>query len=242
MLWRKCWLECRYRLLLCFFMTASILFAVLTKAAEDVPPAMFQGVSDPSEKMFRLIFLLLGAVVVPVGALILAGSGINTQTNWGMMHGFHPSMYFLLSMPLTREQMLRARSVMGVSLLGLWLAATTGIMLGASALQGTPLPAGKVLATMPNLFAGALVFYSFATFLTAFLDEYWAGMIGLTVSGILAGYGIAEGPGGFNTLAYMNSQGLVNLESRALLQAAVYLTISGALYAATWRVVQNKEY
>ncbi|GAB4367614.1 MAG: hypothetical protein OHK0021_10980 [Bryobacter sp.] len=181
-------------------------------------------------------------MVVPVGALILAGSGINTQTSWGMTHGFHPSMYFLLSMPVTREQLLRIRVLMGLGLLFVWTVTTAGVVLLSTQWGKLAMDPGRVFATLPNLLVGAVLFYAFSVFLTAFLDEYWAGMTALLVMGMLGGYGVAEGPGGANLLAYMMSQSLVAGDLEAWAKAGIFLAISAAFYLAAWRVVAAKEY
>jgi hypothetical protein len=242
MLWRKAWLGCRYRFLLCYFMSFSVLLVVLVKPASDWKIAAIGSAGDAEAKTFRLVFALMGALVAPVGALILAGSGINTQTNWGMLHGFHPSMHFLLSLPVRRERLLRVRVAMGLGLLAVWLVSTLAALFGVSGGFGGRLDAWRVLATLPNLAVATLLYFSISVFLSSFLDEYWAGMTALAFIGGFAGYGIAEGPGIVNLLAYSMQQGLANGETKAWLYGAVYLALSLGFYWAAWRVVEKKEY
>jgi hypothetical protein len=230
MLWRKAWLECRYRFLLCFVISLALGLGAIVQA------------NSAKAKGLAVMLGLIGTVVGPIGSLILAGSGINTQTNWGMMHGFHPSMYFLLSMPVEREKLLRVRAALGLALTAVWLLLT--VILTGAALQygGIPQDWALTFRTMPNLFAGTLVYYALAVWLSAFLDEFWAGTISLTATGILAGYALAGGPSWFNMAEFMSSSGLINLDGAAWLQASAYLALSALFYWLAWRTVESKEY
>jgi hypothetical protein len=230
MLWRKAWLECRSRFQLCFTMSFSLALASALPA-------------DP-EATRRFLGLLgsITAFIGPVGALMLAGSGINTQTTWGKTHGFHPSMYFLLSMPVTRERLLRVRAAMGLALTLLWLTLTVLGLTAVEAASGRKADWAGVLLSLPNLFTGTVIFYMFAVWLTSFLDEFWAGTLSLTITGMLAGYGMAGGPSWFNLATFMSASSLMNLDSLAWLQALTYFAASGVFYWLAYRTVANKEY
>jgi hypothetical protein len=242
MLWRKAWLECRTRLLLCFFMSTSVMVSALLRPPKVWEDALAAMSPSEEERVFRVVFGLLALMIVPIGALILAGSGINTQTSWGMMHGFHPSMYFLLSLPVTREKLLRVRVLAGLGLLFGWIVVTVVMLLAWAQLTKAPLQAERVWAAVPNLMVGATLFFFLAVFLTSFLDEYWASMTALLLMGMAAGYGIAEGPGGANLMAYMSSDGLVAGDAQAWLRCFAILAICSVFYLAAWRIIAAKEY
>lgn len=225
MLWRKAWLECRFRLYLCLFMTVTWWLASL---APNQRSAALPGYPA----------ILIAGVLVPIGALILAGSGINAQTNYGMTHGHHGSMYFLLSMPVAREKLLRVRAGLGFVLLAIWVIVTVVAM----GLNGKAPDGGPLVATIPNLLAGAALYYCFGVSLMSFLDEFWSGMLGMLAIGLLAGYGMAEGPSWVNVPGFMMRSSVAALDPMAWLQAAAYLVAAAALYVVAWRVVDQKEY
>ncbi len=242
MLWRKAWLECRSRVMLCLLLSASISFSVLVQLPDSAKRELLGEGGDAGAKAFKLVFTGLGMVVGPLGALILAGSGINTQTSWGATQGFHPSMYFLLSLPVTRERLLRVRALAGLGLTALWLSVSVGVLALAAWMLKLPLDPGQALATLPNLLVGTTLFYFLAVFCSAFLDEMWAGFVSLLITGLLSGYGLAGGPTWFNTMGFMMQQSLVALEPMAWLRGLIYLAVCGALYGAAWYVVEHKEY
>ncbi|MEJ1933814.1 hypothetical protein WDZ92_26745 [Nostoc sp. NIES-2111] len=230
MLWRKAWLECRYRFLLCFLMSFSLALSTVLQLE-----------AGTAQKMLGQ-FGAMAALVGPVGALILAGSGINTQTNWGMMQGFHPSMYFLLSLPVSREKLLRVRATVGLGLTFAWLLGSAVLLGALQWITGQVMDGKAAVQMLPNLFCGTVVYYTFAVWLCAFLDEFWAGMVALTVTGMLAGYGLADGPSWVNMAKFMTSNTLLSLDGSAWLQALTYLAISAVFYWLAKRTVERKEY
>jgi hypothetical protein len=242
MLWRKSWLECKVRLWLCFFMSFSTCLAAMVSIPEQAKVEALASLGLPGGGSYRVLLLLFSSILAPVGAIILAGSGINTQTNWGMLHGFHPSMYFLLSLPVSRERFLRVRVLVGFALLCFWLLATVGMVAVVAKSGFADFPVIHAIRVFPNLLIGTMSFYFLAVFLSSFLDEYWSGMISLTVAGLLCGYSIAGGPWAFNVASFMMRPSLLDLDARAWLQAFLYLLISLCLYVGAWRVVERKEY
>ena len=225
MLWRKAWFECRFRLYLCLFLSATWWLASLAPNRRSVALPDYPAI-------------LIAAILVPIGALLLGGSGINTQTSYGMTHGPHGSMYFLLSMPVAREKLLRIRAAFGFALLTLWVIASIAAMsLNAKAPDG-----GALAGIIPNLLAGAALYYCFGVWLMSFLDEFWSGMISMLATGVLAGYGMAQGPSWINVPGFMMRSSLIGLEPIAWLQAAVYLAIAATFYVSAWRVIERKEY
>src|ERR1035438_4342070 len=56
----------------------------------------------------------LGSVLLYIfTAIFLAGSGINSQTTYGLTSGFHGSMLFTLSLPVSRRRLLFVRAGLG---------------------------------------------------------------------------------------------------------------------------------
>jgi hypothetical protein len=156
MLWYKAWLETRWRVAFWLVCTAGLLF--LPKFLNAPPKAAWVG--------FQLQSVLMGCFV----AIYLAGSGINTQTLYGATSGFHPSMLFTLSLPVSRRQLLLARAGLGaletcvLVLLNEWI--TLSFRPAATSLSDS-LRYGlrTVLCTM--------AVYALSVFAACILDEMW---------------------------------------------------------------------
>ena len=100
-LWTRSWLECRPR-----FMMSGLLTAVLAlNAVVMMAEGEIAGQLDYWEAMSFILF----GVLLPTSALLLAGAGINIQSNSGFTQGLHPSTSFLLSLPATCAQLLLLR-------------------------------------------------------------------------------------------------------------------------------------
>jgi hypothetical protein len=136
--------------------------------------------------------ILYAGVLAPIASLILAGAGLNSQTQWAMVQGFHPSLYYSLSMPVTRGQLLWSRFATGS---GMALAILTAIHLLLTfgpawrGVGGDPL---IHLGQLPRMLLWSLTVYCFAVWLAALFDELWGSMIGLALAGGVLGYSMAN--------------------------------------------------
>src|SRR5215475_9517923 len=101
MLWKKGWYETRIRLL--FVLAVVVVIAVLT-----ISPAPAAAGLGP----------LVGATTIPamLAALLLAGAGVKTQLG-GLQRskGLHGSMYYTLSLPVTRTRLFNVRVSLGLA-------------------------------------------------------------------------------------------------------------------------------
>ncbi|MGA3210398.1 MAG: hypothetical protein ABSD20_03770 [Terriglobales bacterium] len=165
MLWFKAWLETRWRF---GFAVASILLMWLTplwlpsigiKLPSGVPPSrLWLGVH-------------LGSLLLYVfAAIFLAGSGINSQTNYGVTSGFHGSMLFTLSLPVSRRRLLFVRAGLGALLTSVLVAAMAGFTLlqrpGAAS-------APQCLAYVVRAIVCTMAVYALSVLLACLLDEVW---------------------------------------------------------------------
>src|SRR5208282_4405714 len=106
MLWHKGWLETRFMTL---FMLAFSVFPVALFLAVPHPANSAPQVSvAQAESVFS--FNALYYSIVP---LFLAGSGIKTQSV-RMKKGLHGSMYFTLSLPVSRFRLFATRAGLGM--------------------------------------------------------------------------------------------------------------------------------
>jgi len=235
MLWQKAWLETRVRLLLGVVLSIYVIYLLLFEAPAEVaqkfpdrPPA------EVGAKLWKLFLIAYGGVVLPVTAKILAGSGINAQTSMGMSRGFHGSMSFLLSMPVTRAQLILTRAAAGAILTALTglIALTTFVTLAPG--QGIHLPPINFVQSYGSMMVITTFFYCLSVLLTTLLDEFWSGTIGLIILSLMLGYSFALSGTAFDLIQ--------TLEQPTLATTLTYLTLSAILFLAAIRVVEAKEY
>ena len=99
MLWYKAWLETRWRFGFVLLCTAGLLFL----------PDFLNAPPNRWWIAIELQSVLMGCFA----GIYLAGSGINTQTFYGVTSGFHASMLFTLSLPVSRKRLLFVRAGLG---------------------------------------------------------------------------------------------------------------------------------
>ena len=107
MLWYKGWLETRFRILfMLFYAVFPIpLFTLTVPAANPAHPASLAAVAG------SLGFFAFYYSIIP---LMLAGSGIKTQADLQPRKGLHGSMYFTLSLPVSRFRLFATRAGLGM--------------------------------------------------------------------------------------------------------------------------------
>jgi hypothetical protein len=163
MLWFKAWLEVRWRFA---FLVGTILFIWLTPlwiSATGVQPGV------PAARLWMSI--QLGSVLLFIfTAIYLAGSGINAQTFYGATSGFHGSMFFTLSLPVSRRQLLFARAGLGFLLTCILVVIMAGYILH---LRPEATSALQALVYLTRVIACALPIYALAVLLACVLDEMW---------------------------------------------------------------------
>lgn len=156
MLWYKAWLETRWRVV---FIIASALLCPLTLSTSGAPPSRLW-----------LGFEVLSSSICCFAALYLAGSGVNTQTTYSAKTGFHPSMLFTLSLPVSRRRLLSARAALGAVETCIFVVAVTGLALfWAPGPVSTP----EVLRYEARAIVCTMAVYALSTLLACFLDEMW---------------------------------------------------------------------
>jgi hypothetical protein len=163
MLWFKAWLETRWRFA---FLVGTILLVWLAPmwiTATGVQPGV------PAARQWMGI--QLGSVLLYIfTAIYLAGSGINSQTLYAATSGFHGSMLFTLSLPVSRRRLLFARAGLGALLTAMLVAIMACYILhlrpeATSALQAVVYLTRVIVCTMP--------IYALAVLMACALDEMW---------------------------------------------------------------------
>ena len=156
MLWYKAWLETRWRFV---FVIGSMMLVWLT-------PLWLPGAAPP-ERLW--LGLQLGWVLLYIfAAVFLAGAGINTQTMYAATPGFHGSMLFTLSLPVSRRRLLFVRAGLGAIETCVFVAIMAGFALfqgpgATSALQALLYGTRAIVCTLPV--------YALSVLLACVLDE-----------------------------------------------------------------------
>src|SRR4051812_14120136 len=100
MLWYKAWLETRLRILLLLTIILFVLVQIHWQHA--AAPAMLRTLRG-------LGFLWA------VNSMVLAGAGVRTDSPFRAMKGIQGSIYFTLSLPVSRLKLLAIRAALGLT-------------------------------------------------------------------------------------------------------------------------------
>lgn len=171
MLWTKAWLETRWRLAHVFGLVLVVLFMGETG-----------GGLGSRENAGRLMNMLLFLSVF--AAVNLAGAGIRTQSPVRAGRGLHGSVYFTLSLPVSRFRLLAVRAAFGL----LEMAGVSVFMI-VSAWSLFPLVRGgstwlDVLRLVFTAIVCTTCFYAVSTSIAAVLEETWQVYGSLLVIGV----------------------------------------------------------
>ncbi len=258
MIWYKAWLETRSRLAWSFFVLGSMVFLHLASAPQFIAKAAL----DPDRGRFEAFvqsltsaaphsqalytaewqigFLLISTVIAPTMGLLMAGSGINTQTFYGMRQGVHPSMIFTLSLPVRRGQWLLTRGGLGAiqtAILALLL-----VCIPPALTPGSGYSWKLSLVAWPFLTLGTMVFYWFSVFVATFLDELWQGLVSLTIIGALGGIAISGFGGGIGWIKFLIGGSYLLSGSIPWGGILLSLVLSGIFFYASVAVIERREF
>ena len=229
MLWKKGWYETRIRLL--FVSAVVVVIAVL--AMDPAPAAAGSGP-------------LVVATTIPamVAALLLAGGGVKTQLG-GLQRskGLHGSMYYTLSLPVTRARLFSVRVLLGLA----EIAVVQVLMFSAIWLVQ---PAIRVNPARSDMFKhGVAAFccvtaiYSLGVFFSSFLDDvyqHWATIF--TVVGTIVILGRVPLPASMDALLVLSLASPLNTHTMPWIAMAVLLGLSGMLLLIALKIVRSLEY
>lgn len=165
MLWYKAWLETRWRFA---FMAGSMLVA--WAAPHWAPLFHLRPPTGVPETRLWLGIHLASVFLYVFAAILLAGSGINSQTAYAATSGFHPSMLFTLSLPVSRRRLLFVRAGLGAlqtCFLVVTMAAYTLIQ------RPDATTTGQFLIYLARAIVCTMAVYALSTMLACLLDEMW---------------------------------------------------------------------
>ena len=223
----KGWLETRWRLLFALAWNGLFLYQLYANAGK-APGG---------------VRTILPAAWMSVGLLpiMLAGAGIATQPAFQAVKGVHGSMYFTLSLPVSRFRLLAVRAAVG------WLEMCFAIGVLCLGIWATPLLRAaapmEVFEHTIALIACTSAFYSITMLLSTFVDEMWrvwASMISLAAFWWLSTH--TPLPASLNIFRAMGEGSPLIAHTMPWAAMAFSLAFAAALFFAALKVVQAREY
>ncbi len=228
MLWYKAWLETRWRLLLLAPMIGLM-----------VLPHLFDTRQGSQWQMWRAL-RAMSPLLYWFAAMFLSGAGINTQTVYRTTAGFHKSMLFTLSLPVSRKQLFSVRAGLGAIETGLFV-----LVLAVTTLCAAPVPPSALQSIdfVVRVLLCALAVYAAFAFLATFLDDMWRTGVGVfSVFALLIVQARFPRMADFNPLSGMS---LFTYPLSAAMPWAVVIAAAMACAIFAWlsiRILRWKEY
>jgi hypothetical protein len=230
MLWLKAWKEVRFRFAITVLLSIYIIAVILGWLPSELVRNKWKNLS--AAKLWQTFILAYGGLILPISAKILAGAGINAQTSMGMSRGFHGSMGFLLSLPVSRTHILATRAGAGLILM---------LIVGVASFAVAEYFLREVAngwAHFPNILVVACFFYAMAVWFSTIFDEFWAGLLGLLILGAIGGYSSSLPGTWFDLASYLLSP----TPFMPAGQTFFLITLTALQLAAARWIVENKEY
>jgi hypothetical protein len=231
MLWLKGWYETRTRLLILVGLT------LLIGAVGSRDPATTrlspQGLESTT---------MFGASAI--AAILLAGAGIKTQpSGFRPTRGIHGSMYYTLSLPVTKPRLFCVRAALG-------LVESGAIHTLACYVAWRIHPVIQLNASAGDMFKhGAASFfciaalYSVGTFFATFLDDFYQNLASmLTLLAVITVLNRTPLPSSFNALLLLSSASPLITHTAPWAAMCALLILSAMLVWASLLIVQTREY
>jgi hypothetical protein len=227
MLWYKAWLETRFRIL--FLVFGSLLIA----------PSLSR--INSSSRVEQLIHVLIYLwISVPI---MLAGAGIKTQAPLQTTKGLHGSMYFTLSLPVSRFRLLTVRATMGMLEVIVVIAGECLALWFVAPILGMHLTRSDALEYFAAVLVCALGFYCLSLLLTTFLDDLWQIWGSMIVIGFLFWLSnTSPVPQSLNFFRALADSSPLFTHTLPLTIMGVSLGAAAILFLAAVKVVQLREY
>jgi hypothetical protein len=231
MLWMKAWLETRWRLL----------FALAIPLTGVALPYIMGGAARPaSDAPANLSAIVFFAVF---NAAYLAGAGIQTQPPFRGARGLQGSMYYTLSLRVSRLRLLSVRAVVGI----LEFVGVIAVIFGAVWLLYPNVRASSTPINLLELIfvaaACTTCFYFVSVLLATFLDDPWQMFGGLIVT-MVGWLAISRfpPPRRVNLFGFAGDASPLITHTLPWPAMAISLTLSAILFLSALKIAQNRDY
>ena len=229
MLWFKGWLETRWRFL---FALVIPLGALAARYAGGLTSPQ-----DASRLMSALALLWI------FDAMYLANTGIKTQAAFQTLKGLPGSMYFTLSLPVSRLRLLAVRA-------GIGLLETAGVNLVVCCAAWALFPLVRASSTPADLagfvlsaFVCTTGFYALSVLFATFLDDMWQVWGSMIAIGLLRWLTIRfPPPPSVDVFRAMGAASPLVTHTMPWIAMGVSLAIAAILFLAALKIVQAREY
>jgi hypothetical protein len=222
----KARLETRWRLLYAFAIPGVV-----------VAVRHLTSVEDARRMMGAMEVLLL------FGAVFLGGAGIRTQPAFTGTKSLHGSMYYTLSLPVSRFRLLAVRAGAGLlEMAGVILIVISVSWLKFPLMRGTSTPVDLLKLVLAAIVCTACCYF-FSVVLATFLDEIWQIWGSVFVIG-LSWWAVAQlslAPS-VDIFCFMGEASPLMTHKLPWPAMAVSLIVSAVLFLAALKVVQTREY
>ena len=230
MLWLKSWLETRWRLVAALGFLGLILFLAQPS----------RGASSPEEPS-RLFNIL--PVLWMFFAVVLAGAGINTQSAFRATKGLHGSIYFTLTLPVSRLRLLAVRAGIGIVEMSGLIALgcfTVWTLFPLMRGQSTPFDRIEYVVAVVLCISG---FYSFSVFLSTFLDDLWRTWISMGALFILRRlWTLTSPPPSLDIFRAMTDASPLITHALPWTAMGISIGVAGVFFLMALKVVETREY
>lgn len=229
MLWMKAWLETRWRFVFALCLSLAAVALLWPSGAGGVKPA--------GNLMVTLSFFL---IFTPV---YLAGTGIRTQSGFQAMQGIHGSMYYTLSLPVSRFRLLWVRAAFGL----LEMAGIDVIVIAAAWCVFPLLRAHSSWLDLLQLILAVIVctacFFFVSVVLATVLGDSWQIFGSLFVVGVL-GWVLERLalPPSWNVFHFGGDASPLITHMLPWPAMAISIGVSAILFFVALRIVQNRDY
>ena len=179
-------------------------------------------------------------VFVAMTSIVLAGAGIATQPAFQATKGLHGSLYFTLSLPVSRFRLLATRATLG------WLVSARAIAVMCLAVWMIPAAgptAAQMLTHMAVLIVCGSSIYGIAVLLATFLDDQWR-ILGSVVAMSTLWWLLEKTPGtaAINIFRAMDESSPLAARNLPWSAMAFSLGLTAILFLAALKIVQRREY
>jgi hypothetical protein len=225
MLWYKGWLETRFRAL---FAMGLCLFVVFVNRHNSSG-----GVAGTLTFFWAIIPSACG----------LAGAGVRTQPAFQAIKGAHGSMYYTLSMPVTRMRLLAVRAALGMLETVVVIGTVCGAAWALIPSLRLHVPIADLLAYFLTVIGCVALFYFLSLLFATFLDAQWLPWAGIFSVATLAWLlpRISMFPSA-NIFAAMGRSSPLFTHTLPWASMGISLGAAAILFVAAARVMQLREY
>ena len=232
MLWMKSWLETRWRLLYGL---------VIPLIALSLPYLMRPAGSRPIAD-WRPALGVLGFFAL-FNAAYLAGAGIKTQSPFAAKKGVHGSLYYTLSLPVSRLRLLSVRAAAGFFEFAIASATMySGFWLLSPAVRSSVTP----LDLFANILAATVslaCFYFVSVLLAIFLDDPWQ-TFGAIFLAMLTWSLVTRftPPDRYNIFGFAGPASPLISHTLPWPAMTISLVVSAILFLSAWQIAERREY